>query len=61
MLFAEAWPRTWLRKDALFSRSFRQVDGDLAFMSCMKPHELEAGACAQLVADHSDSDPEDRV
>ena len=27
-----------------------------AFMAYLKPHELEAGACAQLVADHSDSD-----
>ena len=28
----------------------------VAFMAYMKPYELEAGACAQLVADHSDSD-----
>ena len=27
-----------------------------AFMSYMRKDELEAGACAQLVADHSDSD-----
>ena len=27
-----------------------------SFMDYLKPHELEAGACAQLVADHSDSD-----
>ena len=28
------------------------------FMAYMQQHELEAGACAQLVADHSDSEAE---
>ena len=29
-----------------------------SFMAYMKPHELQAGACAQLIADHSDSGEE---
>ena len=29
-----------------------------SFMAYMRPHVLEAGACAQLIADHSDSEPD---
>ena len=51
--------KTWQRRAASYEEILQAGGwGSAAFMAYMKAHELETGACAQLIADHSDSEPE---